>query len=333
MTTQIIQTRIDPIVPANASLNVIEINAQNTPVQLIYPTTFIQSPYYLAAAIIITQPIGFSDGTLVMPNALQIPQSIVCQFINTSASPFTLLNFEGEVIRVIEPGKMILLYMLPSSNPPTPAGNFYTAEIGAGSSGQDPAALAGFGLIALDNNKLNCFIESNVFDVPFVLTNDFDASLITWTGGTYTIDLDTLASPIPGFYCMVKNASPSVLTLQASNIDGGTTIDLIPNQSCIIVYDNTFSNWKTVGLGSFSFGNAVQFTSTGIRLTNGSATNPSLAYIADPSTGLFSKGTSDVSITNSGAESISFTQEGPVLIVGNYMLGGDLLLEYAGIYP
>lgn len=333
MTTQIIQTTTNPIVPANAPLNVINITAENTPVQLVYPTTFIQSPYYLAAAIFIRKDTGFEAGEIKMPNALTIPQSIVCQIINQSASSFNVLNFDGDLIAQILPGKNVMFYLLPPEAEPTTAGNWYKLEMGTGSSGQDAEALAGYGLEALENNKLNCFVGSEVKNLPFVLTNDFDAKLVIWTGGTHTIDLDALVDPIEGFYFMIKNAVTALLTLQATNIDGGTEIVLTENQSCILVYDNANTRWKTVGLGTFAFGNAVQFTSTGIRLINGTATDPSLAYIADPSTGIFSKGTSDVTITNSGEESISFTQDGPVLILGNYKLGGDDLLEYVGIYP
>lgn len=334
MTNQIIQANINTIVPANNSLNVINLNPDNSPVKLVYPTTFVQSPYYVAGAMIIEQPTDFSGGIIELPNALVIAQGIVCQFVNLSTLPFNINDFEGNFQRQVEAGQNVMAYLLPDPNgTPTSAGNWYFLTIGTGTSGADAVALAGFGLEALPNNKLNCFVQTIVQNVPFTLVNGYDASLLVWTGGTYTLDLDGLVDPIPGFYMMVKNSSAAVLTLAATNIDGGTAIDLTPNQSCIVVYDNTNNNWKTVGLGAFSFGNAIQFTSTGIRLINGTETNPSLAYITDPATGIFSHGTSDVSITNSGAQSISFTQAGPILYVGNYLLGGDLLLEYAGIYP
>jgi hypothetical protein len=333
MTTLITQTSINTIVPANAGLNLITLSSDNSPVTLVYPSIFVQSPYFLAAAIILTKAEGYTGGVVIMPNAYEITQSIVTNILNQSASPILIKNFEGGEIYTIAPGKSVLFYLLPLETP-TPAGNWYALEIGTGASGADAAALAGFGLIAL-NNKLNSYVATNEQDLSVVLNNDLDAKLLNWIGSTYTIDLDSFTTPMPGFYFLIKNSSADSadLTLQATSIDGGTSVILGYNQSCIVVYINSSSSWKTVGLGNFAFGNAIQFSSTGIRLINGNATVPSLSYITQPTTGLFSRGETDVSITNGGAETMNFKTDGIILKSGNYKLGSDLLLELATIYP
>lgn len=333
MTTLITQTSINTVVPANAGLNLITLSAENSPVTLVYPSIFVQSPYFLAAAIILVKEQGYTGGVVIMPNAYEITQSIVCNILNQSDSPVTIKNFENGEIATIAPGKSVLFYLLPL-DPPTAAGNWYALELGTGTSGADAAALAGYGLIPL-SNKLNCFVETDEQDISVTLNNDLDAKLLNWKGGTYTINLDTFATPMEGFYFLIKNSSTSNadLTLSATSIDGGTSVILGYNQSCILVYVNSSSSWKTVGLGNFSFGNAIQFSSTGIRLINGSALVPSLSYITQPTTGLFSRGETDVSIANGGVETMNFKNEGIVLKAGNYKLGSDMLLELATVYP
>lgn len=333
MTTLITQTSINTIVPANAGLNLITLSAENSPVTLVYPSLFVQSPYFLAAAIFVTKEEGFTGGEILMPNALQITQSIVTNILNRSDTPITIKNFQNEEIATIPPGRSVLFYLLPLETP-SPAGNWYALELGTGTSGADAAALAGYGLIPL-SNKLNCYVETVEEELSVTLSNDLDAKMLNWKGGTYTIDLDAFAAPMEGFYVLVKNSSTSNadLTLSATDIDGDTSVILGYNQSCFLVYVNSTSSWKTVGLGNFAFGDAIQFSSSGIRLINGNASVPSLSYITQPTTGLFSRGETDVSIANGGVETMNFKSEGIILKSGNYKLGDDMLLELATIYP
>lgn len=333
MTTQITQTTINTVVPANAGLNLITLSADNSPVSLVYPSTFIQSPNYLAAGIVVNKVEGYTGGVIKMPNAFIITQSIVCQIYNQSSTSITVTSFTDEEIVVINPGISIVFFLLPQEIP-TAGGQWLTFQLGAGTSEANAAALAGYGLIALDN-KLNSFILTIDENSSIPLTNNFDAKLINWIGGNYTLNLDSLVDGMNGFYFLIKNSSPSngILTISATSIDNGTSIDLLLNQSCILIRNNDNNTWKTVGLGNFSFGNAIKFTSTGIQLINGTASQPSLAYIDQPTTGLFSNGTGDVSFTNSGIETLNIESTGIKLLRGNYLLGDNLVFEIAKIYP
>jgi hypothetical protein len=331
MTTQIVQSTINPIVPSDTSLNVITLNSENSPVSLVYPTTFIQSPNYLAAALIIYQDEGFSGGQIIMPSALIVTQSVVCSIMNSGSSAIQILDFAENLITTIDPGISKLLFLLPSD---TPEGVWRTITLGAGSSSADASALAGYGLVAIAD-KLDSSYSTIPSPTSIVLSNSSDAKLYSWQGGNLTLNLDLFTPTQEGFYFMIKNDSPSngILTLSATSIDGGTSVALTKNQSCFVIYSISEAKWRTVGLGNFSFGDAVQFTSFGIRLINGTAADPSLAYISQPSTGIFSKGLGDVSFSSSGTETASIDVYGINLSSGIYKLYGNDLLEFVGIYP
>jgi len=331
MTVQITQPTINPIVPANAGLNVITLSNSTSPVSLVYPTTFIQSPNYLAAAIIVDQAEGFSGGIIIMPSALIVTQSVVCSIKNNGSEPIEIQNFDGGTIVTIDPGICKLLFLLPSV---TPAGVWDAITIGAGTSSADAAALAGYGLIAIAT-KLNSCYKTETASTPITLAANSDAKLYSWQGGNETLNLNLYTPTQDGFYFLIKNESPSngILILSATSIDGGTTVNLTKNQSCFVIYNIADSTWKTVGLGNFSFGAAIEFTASGIRLINGTAALPSLAYISQPSTGIYSQGLGDVSFSSSGNHSATIDDEGLDVARGKITLYGNDYLEFMGIYP
>jgi hypothetical protein len=331
MTTQIVQSTINPIVPADAGLNVITLNSENSPVALVYPTTFIQSPNYLAAGLIIYQDEGYIGGQLIMPSALIVTQSVVCSIMNAGSSTIQILDFTENLITTIDPGITKLFFLLPSD---TAAGDWRAITLGAGTSSADASALAGYGLVAIAN-KIDSSYSTEVCPTSIVLSDSSDAKLYSWQGGNLTLNLDLFTPTQEGFYFMIKNDSPSngILTLSATSIDGGTSVALTKNQSCFVIYSIEEGKWRTVGLGNFSFGDAIQFTAFGIRLINGTAANPSLAYISQPDTGIFSQGLGDVSFSSSGTETASIDVYGIDLSTGKYQLYGNDLLEFVGIYP
>lgn len=333
MPTNITQTTINPIVPANAGVNLIIIDANNSPVQLVYPSTFIQTPYYLASAILAGNATGFSNGVLKMPNAFEIAQAVVCSISNVINNTIIVQDYLGGEITTIAPG-VTKLFVLLTQEVPTAAGAWYVINLGQTASPADAAALAGYGLLPLVN-KLNCFYKTFTYDDTFVLLNSHDASLINWTGGNFTLDLDALVDPIEGFFFLIKNSPPGsgILTLSAANIDNGTSIVLGLEQSTFVIRDSATGYWYTVGLGAFPFSDVVKIDQYGLKLANGTAGFPSLAFITQPDTGIFSYGANDLSITNSGVATFSCASDGVRLYRGNYKLQSDLLLEFAGIYP
>jgi hypothetical protein len=331
MTVQITQPTINPIVPANAGLNVITLSNSTSPVSLVYPTTFIQSPNYLAAAIIVNQAEGFIGGIIVMPSALIVTQSVVCSIKNSGSTSIEIQNFDGGTIVTIDPGKCELLFLLPSD---TAAGVWESITIGAGTSSANAAALAGYGLIAIAT-KLNSCYKTETENSSITLAADSDAKLYSWKGGNLDLNLNLYTPTQDGFYFLIKNESPSngILNLDATSIDGGVRVALTKNQSCFVIYNIADSSWKTVGLGNFSFGAAIEFTASGIKLINGSAAVPSLAYISQPSTGIYSQGLGDVSFSSSGNRSATIDDLGLDVARGKITLYGNDYLEFTGIYP
>lgn len=333
MPINITQTTINPIVPANAGVNFFGLNAANSPVQLIYPATFVQTPYYLASAIITGNDTGFSGGVLIMPNAFVITQSVVCTITNVGEGDITIKDFLGTQIATIASGKT-KLFMLLNQEIPTAGGEWVVVDIGQSVTPADASVLAGYGLLAIAN-KLNCFYKTTTYSAPFALTNSLDASLINWEGGNLTLNLDSIIEPIEGFFFLIKNSSTGngVLTLAATDIDGKTSLQLEVNQSTFVIRNSATGKWYTVGLGAFPFSNVVKIDQYGLKLANGSAANPSLAFITQPTTGIYSQGIEDVSIASSGALVFKSDDKGVRIYKGNYTLGEDLLLEFANIFP
>lgn len=331
MINQIIQSTINPVVPSNPSLNFIELNGSNSPLQLVYPTTFIQSPNYLAASMIFAQVDGFTGGVVQMPSALVVTQSVVCTITNLGNSTITIQNFDGGEITLIEAGISKLIFLLPSD---TEAGNWSSITLGTGTSGAVAADLAGFGLTPI-LNTLNSSYLTIGNDTSITLSDISDAKLYSWQGGNYTLNLDLFTPLMPGFYFLIKNDSPSngILTLSATSIDSVNLVTLTKNQSCFVIYSSVDNKWRTVGLGNFSYGNAIQFTQYGILLLDGTAANPSIGYINAPNTGIFSQGIGDVSFTSLGTKSAEISNQGLKLSLGNYYLYDNSIFEFFGIYP
>jgi hypothetical protein len=251
--------------------------------------------------------------------------------MNAGSSTIEILDFGESLITSIEPGISKLFFLLPSD---TPGGVWRAITLGAGTSTADASALAGYGLVAIAN-KLNSSYSTISETTSIDLSNSSDAKLYSWQGGNLTLDLDLFTPTQVGFYFMIKNDSPTngILTLSATSIDGGTSVVLTKNQSCFVVYSIDEAKWRTVGLGNFSFGDAIQFTANGILLINGTALNPSLAYISQPSTGIFSQGLGDVSFSSSGNKTATIDVYGIDVSGGKYKIYENDLLEFAGIYP
>jgi hypothetical protein len=86
-------------------------------------------------------------------------------------------------------------------------------------------------------------------------------------------------------------------------------------------------------LGNFSYGDAIQFTAYGIRLINGSAAFPSLAFILQPTSGIYSQGSGDVSFSYLGNRAATIGDSGLDVNRGKITLYGNDYLEFTGIYP
>ena len=332
--TSFTNNTLNPIIPSQYSFVKITLTPTNTELVLKYPYSFISNPEYLAQYINVDEQLGFTEGKIIFDDARLAAQGTGTLITNIGADPFTVLNSVGDQISLITAGQSILIFLTDNT---TEGGIWRTIVMGSTTSGANAAELAGYGIIAYDN-KLNSAVPTQEFNVSIPLANSLMSNLINWIGGNYTLELENSFSAVEGFYFYIKNSSPSngILTLNTTDpikIDGTNTLSLLYNQSCIIIFDNITQNWKTVGLGFFGEGTGIVITAFGIELANGNPTNPSLSFISSTNTGIFTNGTNDISFSSAGTEIGGFTSTGVNLKTGNFTLGGDNILELAGIYP
>lgn len=166
----------------------------------------------------------------------------------------------------------------------TPAGIWQYVQFGAGVSAAQASLLAGYGLTSIGTTLDTNIITTSVTSNYTVLSSD-RASLLVWTTGTGTITLPLITNVPAGFYVSFNNGTPStspgVLTViknsgDSSKIDNKNSIQIISEQSFSVISDG--SNWWSLGLG---------VPSTSSNFTPGSAANPSITFITDPTTGIF----------------------------------------------
>lgn len=321
----IVSNNINTIVPANNSLNLLYLTAETPSITLIYPTTFIQSPNYFAANLLISPATGLTNGQIVLPNTAIISPGAVSLITNYGTANFKVIAYDGsEVIGAIVPGASWLLNL-------TTENEWFLIQIGAATSGADATALAGFGLKPY-NNKLNTALEIQSENVSIPLSNNLQSKLILWNGGNYEFEIDPAVITNPGFYCYIKNETPTddILTLKAINstINGLSEIDLETDDSVILVKIDD-ATWITI-LENYNVAD------TTLGLENGSVDSPSLYFLSQTNTGLFCNGIGDISVACIGQEIINIqsgNNKGLTLLSGQYKLGDDSLLELAGYYP
>lgn len=115
------------------------------------------------------------------------------------------------------------------------------------------------------------------------------ANSINVCTGTFTLSLFEAASAGEGFYFVVKNASTGVITLNpngAELIDGAATIQLLENESALVVCDG--SAW-------YSSINAARYA------VDGTASLPGFAFRTDTDTGLYYVGTNQLGLSTGGS--------------------------------
>jgi len=330
---QFSQPFLNPVVPANYSFNEILLTSTNNNILLSYPQAFTPNLNYFAAYILVTNDDSISAGSIYFDDARLASNGTGTIVVNEGTSDLGIFSVNGLEILVLAPSQSYSIFLTDNT---TADGEWQAVLLGATTSAANAAALAGLGLIAY-NNKLNSTVPSIEENISITLSNDILSTLVNWTGGNYTFYLQNVFAPVPGFYFYIRNSSPSngVLNIHVDtpgSIDGVQDIYLTLNQSCMIVYDANSQLWKTVGLGQLGVGSGVQLGSNGIKVVNGTATNPSYSFILQPTTGIYNPSNS-IAFTVSGAQVASVNQNGFNLDSGSYFVGGDDILELTGIYP
>lgn len=221
-----------------------DISIANTNLQLTWPING-STADDAAARIMEVTTTGVSE--LWMPPANQASVGQDALIRNTGGEDFTVMDFAGiNTIVTVLVGEAQYIYITDNG---TEEGVWGIIAFGIGSSGQDAATLAGYGLIAI-GQTLNQSQPVTTFSSDYTAVFADLANCYAWTGGAGTLTLPTAASLGNSWFMLVRNAGTGSLTIAGTSgnlINGSGSIILQPTDSAIIVCSGT--TFYTVGLG------------------------------------------------------------------------------------
>ncbi len=186
--------------------------------------------------------------TLFMPPANQVSNGQACDIINTGAFSFTVADNSGNVIQSIAAGQVYRVYVA-NNAAASGAGTWSSYAIGSGSSAVSAAALAGLGLLAI-TTTLNANFPNITLSNNQTLGASDRAQAHTWTSGAGSITIGLSSTVGNGWWVSLKNLGTGALVVNPTSpdtIDGGSSITLNPNDSCLIISSGT--TIYSVGLG------------------------------------------------------------------------------------
>jgi len=221
-----------------------DISIANTNLQLTWPING-STADDAAARIMEVTTTGVSE--LWMPPANQASVGQDALIRNTGGEDFTVMDFAGiNTIVTVLVGEAQYIYITDNG---TEEGVWGIIAFGIGSSGQDAATLAGYGLIAI-GQTLNQSQPVTTFSSDYTAVFADLANCYAWTGGAGTLTLPTAASLGNSWFMLVRNAGTGSLTIAGASgnlINGSGSIIFQPTDSAIIVCSGT--TFYTVGLG------------------------------------------------------------------------------------
>lgn len=214
-------------------------------VQLYWPA--VVNPQQVPAARIIDATPSTTNLIISLPQANQGAVGTDILIRNFGASAFTVQNFGGTGSVVINPGVSKYFYLADNT---TSAGVWENVTFGTGTSSADAASLAGNGLVALAG-KLNA--TQNIVEVsaPPTITDASRASTFIWTGGNDTINLPAANNLTAGWFILFRNTGNGTITFTpqgTSVINGNGTLIVNPEESGLIVFQQSTGNFFTIGL-------------------------------------------------------------------------------------
>ena len=249
-----------------------EISIANTTLQLEWPING-TTTNDAAARIMEVTTTGVSE--LWMPPANQASVGQDALIRNIGGEDFTVMDYAGiNTIVTVLVGEAQYIYITDNG---TEEGVWGIIAFGIGSSGQDAATLAGYGLIAI-GQTLNQSQPVTNFSSNYTAVFADLANCYAWTGGAGTLTLTSATTLGNSWFMLVRNAGTGSLTITGSGgqlINGSASIIFQPTDSAIIVCSGT--TFYTVGLGKntqFAFTQLTKAVTTGTyTLTAAEASN------------------------------------------------------------
>ena len=238
-----------------------EISIANTNLQLAWPINGTTTDD-AAARIMEVTTTGVSE--LWMPPANQASVGQDALIRNIGGEDFDVMDFAGiNTIVTVLAGEAQYIYITDNG---TEEGTWGIIAFGIGSSGQDAATLAGYGLIAI-GQTLNQSQPVTTFSSNYTAVFADLANAYVWTGGAGTLTLTSAATLGSSWFMLIRNNGTGALTVAGSGgntINGSASIILQPSDSCVIVCSGT--TFYTVGLGKstqFAFTQLTKAVLTG----------------------------------------------------------------------
>jgi len=208
---------------------------------------------------------------LILPPATQVSvgQAIIVRNVGTGGNfAFNVVTNQSNTVIVNIPvsasGSNSNTYYIYLTNNSTVDGTWSSIAMGVGVSSATAGALAGFGLLAI-NNTLNEATQVSPINSNYQIQTVDRASLITWTGGagTMTLPNPAISAVGAGFLVIVKNNGTGIVTVQTAagtsgyiDNSGVTSVQIQIANSSVFVTDGT--NWYTWGLAQTNVFNYTQ---------------------------------------------------------------------------
>jgi hypothetical protein len=193
----------------------------------------------------------------ILPDAREVSVGRVGRIRNVGSIAIPVFSTSGSTVATISAGQDYLYTLIDNT---TSGGIWDTEQLGVGTASADANFLAGNGLTVSGSKLVASWPVVYTGSSGYVLTYSSNANIITWTGGTGSLDLTSLPGIAHNGYIVgIKNAGTGTLTIAGdlitAKIDGAETLDLGPNDSTFLVGDGGF-NYRTVGLNT-TFGVGV----------------------------------------------------------------------------
>lgn len=210
---------------------------------------------------------------LLLPSALQVStgQSVLIQ--NIGANSFTVTDISGNTIIAIASGVAQYIFL---TNNTTNNGTWSTVTFGAGTSSANAAALAGYGLTAINTTLNQQYAESSLFSNT-TLNATYRAQFLVWSSGVGTITLPSASTVGNGWFVIIRNGGSGIVTLTPAGTD---TIDTNVNQQLqltesLVIVSNGVNGWNTFAYGR---SNVFAYTQLAKTVATGTYTLTAVEY-------------------------------------------------------
>lgn len=221
-----------------------------------------------AARIIEVTPSG-PGFSIYMPGADEGSPGETILFNNVGgASSFTVKDAAGGTLATIAQGTQWQLYLHEADSV---AGQWRSYRMGASTATVQPAALAGYGLLATGATLSQAMPVTTFSTTGLVVAPNNRAALFVWDGtGTGALNLPSASSVGNNFFVGIRNSGGGDLTIDpegSERINESSVLVLRPGDSVIVVTDG--DEWYTVGYGQQA---VFAFDYTAIALSGGTYT-------------------------------------------------------------